>query len=76
MAARMRPTPLAMSSDVVLEPEKSFFRRSFEPRGRRCRWVHGGPAERMVCTGARFTSMVLAGLANSSAGDTVAFDEE
>ena len=75
MAARMRPSQLAMSSDVVLEPEKSFFRRSFEPRGRRCRWVHGGPAERMVwCT--RFTSMVLAGLANSSAGDTVAFDEE
>ena len=27
-------------------------------------------------SGARFTSMVLAGLANSSAGDTVAFDEE
>ena len=48
MAARMRPTQLAMSSDVVLEPEKSFFRRSFEPRGRRYRWVHGGPAERVV----------------------------
>ena len=27
-------------------------------------------------SGARFTSLVLAGLANSSAGDTVAFDEE
>ena len=70
----MRPTPLAMSSDVVLEPEKSFFRRSFEPRGRRCRWVHGGPAERMV-----WCAVHLSGArrpANSSAGDTVAFDEE
>ena len=75
MAARMRQTQLAMSSDVVLEPEKSFFRRSFEPRGRR--YTGGCMVARLnAWSGARFTSLVLAGLANSSAGDTVAFDEE
>ena len=77
-AARMRPTQLAMSLVVVLEPEKSFFGRSFELWDRRCRWTHGVrmAARLSAWFGRRFTSLVLAGLANSSPGDTVAFDEE
>ena len=47
-AARMRPTQLAMSLVVVLEPEKSFFGRSFELWDRWCRWTHGDAAERIV----------------------------
>ena len=65
---------LAMSLVVVLEPEKSFFGRSFELWDRWCRWTHGDAAERIV-----WSAVHLYGarrLTNSSPGDTVAFDEE